>query len=280
MSQHTSFKIGGPADILVTPEGLDHISKIINIVRREGIPFIVIGNGSNLVVRDKGIRGIVIKTFKHMSKCYVLGEKVIAQAGALMSKVASLAYENELTGLEFAAGIPGTIGGAVTMNAGAYGPEMKDVVFETTYLDLNGSIKVLVGEQHKFAYRSSAIQQEGGIVLETVLKLKKGNMQDIKQLMEQLSCKRREAQPLEMPSAGSVFRRPQGHFTGKLIEDSGLKGYSIGGAQVSTKHCGFIVNTGAATAEDIVSLIKHIQVTVKANYGVDLITEVKIIGEG
>lgn len=279
MAKHTSFKIGGSADVLVTPEETSQIERIVQLCKDTSTPYIVIGNGSNLLVRDKGIRGVVIKTFDKMNKCYAKDDKIFSQSGALMSKLANLALEHELTGLEFASGIPGTVGGAVVMNAGAYGPEMKDVVLQTTYMDNEGNIKTISNEEHRFGYRTSILQEQGSIVLETVLGLKKGNRDQIKALMDELSRRRRESQPLDMPSAGSVFKRPEGYFAGKLIQDCGLKGFCIGGAQVCEKHCGFIINTGNATAKDVENLIKYIQQTVKEKFGVELKTEVKIVGE-
>ncbi len=279
MSQHTSFRIGGPADVLVKPYSEEQFSDIFKFCNREGIPVFVMGNGTNLIVRDKGIRGVVVKIFDNLNKCSVNGDVIEAESGILLSRLANLALENELSGLEFASGIPGTLGGAVTMNAGAYGGEMKDVVIQTQFMSHDGKINTVEGEEHKFGYRTSFIQSEGGIVLKSYLKLKKASYDSIKANMTDLSAKRCDKQPLNMPSAGSVFKRPVGYFAGKLIEDSGLKGYRIGGAEVSSKHCGFIVNAGGATAGDVISLIKHVQETVMKNFGVELKTEVKIVGE-
>lgn len=279
MKDHTSFKVGGPADILVTPDSIRQLEKILKICSEYEVPLFVMGNGSNLVVRDKGIRGVVVKIYDNFNQYKVQGDTIEAQAGILLSQISNAALENELTGLEFASGIPGTLGGAVTMNAGAYGPEMKDVVVLTEYMDLKGNVKTVEGKQHEFAYRTSFIQKEGGIVLSSRLKLVKGNKSGIKALMDDLNKRRRDSQPLEMPSAGSVFRRPAGYYTGQLIQNCGLKGWRIGGAEISNKHCGFIVNAGDAAAEDIIRLIKHIQDTVKERFGVELQTEVKIVGE-
>ena len=279
MKNHTSFKVGGPADILVTPDNVQNLSKVLDICRKEKIPFFIMGNGTNLIVRDKGIRGVVIKIFEDFNHYRVEGEVLTAEAGLLLSKLANVALEHELTGLEFASGIPGTLGGAVAMNAGAYGGEMKDVVLRTEFIDKDGNIRVLQGGQHQFGYRSSYIQKESGIVLKTELKLKKGNRLEIKAYMDDLKKRRKEKQPLEMPSAGSVFKRPEGHFAGKLVEDCGMRGYRLGGAQVSEKHCGFIVNAGDASAGDIMGLIGAIQSNVKNKFGVDLHTEVKVVGE-
>ncbi|MDQ2086140.1 UDP-N-acetylmuramate dehydrogenase [Herbivorax sp. ANBcel31] len=279
MKNHSSFKVGGTADILVTPVSFFQLSEVLKLCKKENIPIFIMGNGSNLIVSDKGIRGVVVKISDNLSECSVKDGTILVQGGMLLSKVSRVALENELTGLEFAAGIPGTIGGAVAMNAGAYGGEMKDVVACTEYMDLYGEIKTLRGSEHKFGYRSSYILKNSGIVLKSLLKLKKGKKGEIKALMDDFNKRRKDKQPLDMPSAGSVFKRPEGYFAGKLIEDCNLKGCKIGGAQVSEKHCGFIVNTGSATASDIQNLIEHIQNTVKSTYGVELQTEVRVIGE-
>lgn len=279
MKNHTSFKIGGNADIMVIPENGEQIAAIVRVCKEKDIPLFIMGNGTNLIVRDKGIRGVVIKTCNNFSRYYVLNDIIEAESGVLLSKLADFALENELTGLEFASGIPGTLGGAVVMNAGAYNGEMKDVVIKTQYIDSYGAIREIEGANHQFAYRSSLIQKEGGIILKSWMKLSKGNKSEIRALMEDLNNRRKDKQPLEMPSAGSVFKRPEGYFTGKLIEDCGLKGYKIGGAEVSTKHCGFIVNAGDAKAEDVINLIKYVQKSIKSEYGVMLQTEVRIVGE-
>lgn len=265
--------------MMVAPRTEDEICEIVNKCRECGIPFFVMGNGSNLLVRDKGLRCVVVKLFKNFSGVTVKGDVIEAQAGLLLSKASNAAMAGGLSGLEFAAGIPGTVGGAIVMNAGAYGGEMKDVVVRTRFIDELGNIKVLCKEEHQFAYRTSYFQQKGGIVLSTVMELKRGSREDIKALMDEFNRRRACKQPLEMPSAGSVFKRPEGYFTGKLIEDSGLKGFRIGGAEVSGKHCGFIVNAGGATAEDVIRLIEHIQACILKNYGVELESEIKVIGE-
>lgn len=279
MREHTSFKVGGPADILVLPSNIEQVADIIKLCKAEGIKPFIMGNGTNLIVREKGIRGIVIKIYDKMNRCYVKGDIIEAEAGILLSKLTKTALDNGLSGLEFAGGIPGTLGGAVAMNAGAYGGEMKDVVIYTEYVDSEGELRELKGEQHEFGYRSSIIQKNGGVVVKSVLKMQKRDKAAIKALMDELSKRRKENQPLEFPSAGSIFKRPQGYYTGKLIQDCGLKGYRIGGAEVSAKHCGFIVNTGKASADDVIALINYIQKKVKESYGVDLETEVKIVGE-
>ncbi len=279
MKNHTSFKVGGPADILVTPEDADGLVRVYRACIREDIPVFVMGNGTNLIVRDKGIRGVVIKISDNLSRYEVREDTISAGAGILISRLSRIALEQGLSGLEFAEGIPGTLGGAVFMNAGAYIGEMADVVLKTEYLDKQGRIAVLEKEAHLFGKRSSFIQAEGGIALKVDLKLKKGDRAKIKGLMDDFNRQRREKQPLELPSAGSIFKRPEGYYAGKLVQDCGLRGYGIGGAEVSSKHCGFIVNTGNATADDIIKLIKHIRAEVRQKYGVELQTEVRIVGE-
>lgn len=279
MKDHTSFKIGGPADFLVTPCSVSSLCEVIKLCNNENLPIFIMGNGTNLLVSDKGIRGVVVKIYENLNECIVKEDCIEAYGGILLSKLSDIALENELTGFEFASGIPGTLGGAVAMNAGAYGGEMKDVVIETEYIDKEGNIKTIRGDEHQFGYRTSFIQKQSGIAIKSVLKLKKGDKSAIKALIDDLTSRRCEKQPLEMPSAGSVFKRPEGYFAGKLIEDCGLRGYSIGGAQVSDKHCGFIVNKGDATSKDILDLIRHIQKTVKDKFNVELQTEVRIVGE-
>lgn len=279
MSRHTSFKIGGLADILVTQGSDGQIIEIVRLCRSQNIPLTVIGNGSNLIVRDGGIRGVVLKIYDNFSSCKVAGETIEAESGILLSKLVNIVMEHELTGLEFASGIPGTLGGAVVMNAGAYGPEMKDVVIKTRYVTPEGEIRELDNAGHEYGHRKSVFQQNNCIVLSSILQLRKGIKEEIKARMNNLNALRREKQPLSLPSAGSVFRRPEGHFAGKLVEDCGLKGFRIGGAEVSCLHCGFIVNIGCATADDVINLIKYIQKTVKDKFDVVLHTEVKIIGE-
>lgn len=279
MSKHTSFKIGGPADIMVLPSSSHQIKEIITYFTSSKVPYMVMGNGTNLLVSDKGVRGVVVKIYDNMDSYSVNGEFMEIEAGMLISKAAKIAYQNSLSGLEFAEGIPGTIGGAVTMNAGAYIGEMSMVVDETDYIDTNGCIVTVKGKEHDFSYRNSIIQKNKGIVLRTRLKLNRGESSKIKELMDDFNFKRRDKQPLEWPSAGSVFKRPQGHFVGKLIDDCGLRGYSIGGAKISDKHSGFIINTGNATCKDVLELIKYIQSTVKDRFNVELEPELRIIGD-
>ena len=279
MKNHTSFRVGGPVDLLVTPDSMDNLVRIFEICRHEQLPVFIMGNGTNLVVRDKGIRGIVIKMLDNLSSYKVLDDTIIAEAGILISRLSKIAYEHGLSGMEFAEGIPGTLGGAVTMNAGAYTGEIADVLVRSRYLGRDGQVIVLEKEQHRFGKRESFIQSDGGIVLETELKLKKGEKAEIKALMDSFKKQRNDKQPLDLPSAGSVFKRPDGYFAGKLVQDCGLKGFRIGEAEVSCKHCGFIVNAGNASACDVINLVKHIQSSVMDKFHVELQTEVKIIGE-
>lgn len=274
LKNHTTFKVGGPADILVTPTSKEELVACLKL----NVPKFVMGNGSNLIVKDKGIRGLVIKTTK-LNNITLTDDVIEAEAGAYLGKVAMFARDNSLTGFEFASGIPGTVGGGVSMNAGAYGGEMKDVVIETTYCDLEGNTYTINSEQHEFGKRKSFFTGKEFVVLSTKIKLSEGNKEEIVAKMEELRVARTTKQPINLPSAGSIFKRPEGYFAGKLIEDSGLKGYTIGGAQVSTLHAGFIVNVGDATAKDILDLIKHIQDVVMKDYGVTLETEVKMVGE-
>ena len=279
MKDNTSFKVGGPADIVVAPAGADSLVNVYRECLDRNLQIFVLGNGTNLIVRDRGIRGVVIKILDNLSGYSVSDGVITADAGILLSRLSRIALEHGLSGLEFAEGIPGTLGGAVAMNAGAYVGEMADVVARSEYLDKKGNITILDGKQHKFGKRASYIQSDGGIVLKSEIKLKKGDKNEIKARMDNFNHQRREKQPLEMPSAGSVFKRPEGYFAGKLIQDCGLRGFRIGGAEISRKHCGFIVNTGNATADDIISLIRHVQKTVEERFGVRLQTEVKIVGE-
>lgn len=273
MKNHTTFKVGGPADYLVIPETKEQIVECLKL----DVPKFILGNGSNLIVKDGGIRGLVIKTSK-LDNLELIEEDIIeAGAGCYLSVISNLAKKNSLTGFEFASGIPGTFGGAVMMNAGAYGGEMKDVVIETTYIDEDLEVKTTT--EHEFSYRKSMFTNSNRVILSSKIKLAKGNYEEIDARIKELSEARRTKQPLSFPSAGSTFKRPEGYFAGKLIEDSELKGFSIGGAQVSELHAGFVINKGGATAKDILDLIRHIQNEVKNRFGVDLETEVKIVGE-
>ena len=275
MSKHTSFRTGGNADTFIKVESAEDI---INIIKEYDNP-IFIGNGSNLLVSDDGIRGTVVQIYDEFNQISLKEENVIhADAGALLSKIAAFARDNCLTGFEFASGIPGTAGGAVFMNAGAYGGEMKDVVVNVYAIE-NGKEVVYNCEEMQFDYRSSIAMKKNLIISGVDYKLTKGNKDKINEIMIDLNSRRREKQPLEYPSAGSTFKRPEGYFAGKLIMDSGLSGYTVGGAMVSTKHCGFVINTGKATSTDIYNLIKDVQRIVLDKMGVKLETEVRLIGE-
>ena len=279
MSRHTTFKIGGPADYFLMPDKGTDVGRIVKICKESGIPYFILGNGSNLLVGDGGYRGAVIQIYKNMSSVTVEGTEIIAQAGALLSSVAAAAKNAALTGFEFAGGIPGTMGGAVVMNAGAYGGEMKDVLTEVTVMDDEGEIITLPADKLELGYRTSIIKTAGYIVLEAKLQLKEGDPEVIRETMKDLTIRRITKQPLEYPSAGSTFKRPEGYFAGKLIMDSGLAGYQVGGAQVSEKHCGFVINAGGATARDVRTLMDDVRDVVYKKYGVTLEPEVKFLGD-
>lgn len=279
MSLHTTFRVGGPADMMFFPAGAQELVQALNLAREAGVEAHVVGNGSNLLVGDGGIRGLTIVLGEHFSEVRVEGTRLHAQAGALLSRVATAAQNAGLTGLEFASGIPGTLGGGCAMNAGAYGGQMSDVLVSAEVL-LDGEVKTLSLEEMQMGYRTTRPLREGGIVLSASFELREDDKEEIHARMRELNARRRDKQPLNMPSAGSTFKRPEGHFAGALIEGCGLKGYAIGGAQVSEKHAGFVVNTGSATAADIHALIAHIQRVVKQEIGVDLEPEVKMMGEG
>lgn len=278
MKKHTSFKIGGYADILLVVKSTREIQKIIKYCYNNKIPHFIMGNGSNLLVSDKGISKVVIKIANSFDDVRIEGNKIIAEAGVLLSKISNIALGEKLSGLEFARGIPGTLGGAITMNAGAYGGEMRDVVVSCKVMDESAKIFELTIEELQMGYRTSVVQKKNLIVLEVKMQLKSSDYDSIKNLMDDINSKRTTKQPLNLPSAGSIFKRPPGLYAGKLIQDSGLRGYKIGGAQVSELHCGFIVNVGGATSKDVSDLIEHIQSTVREKYGVELNTEVKMIG--
>ena len=279
MKEHTTFRVGGPADLFLMPKNAEELKESIEILKKYDVPMMVIGNGSNLLVRDKGIRGAVIQVYNRMAEITVDGEIIEAQGGALLSAVAAKAADASLTGLEFASGIPGSIGGAVVMNAGAYGGEMKDVLVSVDVLTKELEVKTIPAEELELGYRHSIVPEAGYIVLGAKLKLTKGEDAAIRGRMAELAEQRREKQPLQYPSAGSTFKRPEGYFAGKLVQDAGLKGKTIGGAQVSEKHSGFLINIGGATAQDILDLIAFCQKEVQTQFGVALETEVKIVGE-
>lgn len=277
MKNHTSFKTGGPADVFVTPGNESELAEVIALCKRKNIRFYVVGNGSNLLVPDDGYRGAIIKIGRDFADISADGETITAGAGALLSKVASVALSNSLTGFEFAAGIPGSVGGAIAMNAGAYGGEMKDVVVSVRLMDYDGTIHTLLCDEMNFGYRHSILSEGDYIVLSTDIRLKKGEYEQIKAYMKELADRRKEKQPLEYPSAGSTFKRPEGYFAGKLIMDAGLAGYTVGGAMVSPKHCGFVINAGNATSSDIIKLMEDVKKTVQDKYDVTLEPEVKIL---
>ena len=279
MKKHTTFRVGGNADFFVTPKTKDEVRAVISLCKEEKIPYYILGNGSNLLVGDKGYRGVIIQIYKEMNAIKVNGEAIKVQAGALLSRVGAAALEAELSGFEFASGIPGTMGGAVVMNAGAYGGEMKDIIKTVTVLTPDGEELVLGNEELELGYRTSIISKKGDIVLEAVVSLEKGNREAIKARMDELKVQRTTKQPLEYPSVGSTFKRPEGHFAGKLIQDAGLRGFQVGGAQVSEKHCGFVINKDNATAADVLELMRQVSAIVKEKFGVDLEPEVKRLGE-
>ncbi|EDT28027.1 UDP-N-acetylmuramate dehydrogenase [Clostridium perfringens] len=277
MSEHIYFRVGGPADILATPVNEEQVVNTLKLCREYNVPYFILGNGSNILVKDGGISGVVIK-FNKLNKITTEGNCVTAQSGALLKDVSKAALENNLRGFEFACGIPGSIGGAVFMNAGAYDGEMAHVIKSARVIDENCNIKNLTKEELELGYRSSIVMKKGYVVIEATVELESGEYASIKDKIDDLTNRRESKQPLEYPSAGSTFKRPEGYFAGKLIQDSGLKGFSIGGAAVSEKHSGFVINKGGATAKDVLDVIAHVQKTVKENFDVELHTEVRIIG--
>ncbi|WP_430885527.1 UDP-N-acetylmuramate dehydrogenase [Fusibacter sp. JL216-2] len=279
MNKHTSFKIGGPADVLVMPQTVEDVKCVLDICKEHACPCHIVGNGSNLLVGDDGIRGVVLKLSENFSGVEIEGDKVKAKSGILLSQLSNRVVEKSLGGFEFASGIPGTLGGAVFMNAGAYGGEMKDVVREVTVLTQSGEVKTLSNEELDFGYRRSAIQREKHIVLEVSMELTEKPYDDIKNIIDDLTHKRTTKQPLSLPSAGSTFKRPEGYYAGKLIDDAGLRGIRYGDAQVSELHCGFIVNRGKATSEDVLTLISLVQKVVYDKFGVELEPEVRLFGK-
>jgi len=277
MSKHTSLKIGGSADIFIKISNVEELKYIINLTKNKATPLTIIGNGTNLLVKDKGIRGITVKL--DLCNINIKDEIIEVEAGAKLPILARKAYENSLSGLEFASGIPGTVGGAVKMNAGAYGGEFKDIVIETTYLDRDLNIKTISNKEQKFSYRYSIFDETNDIILSTKLRLNKDKQENIKKKMEENALKRKEKQPIEFPNAGSIFKRKNEYIPAQIIDKCGLKGYNIEDAYVSEMHAGFIVNKGKATAEDVIKLIEHIKKTVKEKYEIELELEIKIIGE-
>lgn len=279
MSKHTTFKIGGPADCFVIPSTVEEAVKVIKIIHKYNMPFTMIGNGSNLLVMDKGIRGIVVNLNERFAKIEQKENILRVQCGALMADVSKFAGSCSLTGLEFAVGIPGSIGGCIFMNAGAYDGEIKNAVKSVTTVTKNGKLVCYTKEQAQFGYRHSIFQDNGDLILEVELELSFGNKEAIEAKMADLTQRRETKQPLELPSAGSTFKRPPGYFAGTLIDQTGLKGLTVGGAQISTKHAGFVVNIGGATAQNVLDLIAQVQKRVYEKHGVKLYPEVKMIGE-
>jgi len=275
MSKHTSFKTGGNADIFVKAYSVEDIKSVLKISKETNIPLFVLGNGTNLLVKDEGYRGIVLQI--KLEDIAVDGTKAIVQSGVKNAVLAKKLLDNSLKGFEFAAGIPGTMGGAIKMNAGAYGSEMKDIVTEVTYLDYDGNLHTINNAKCEFEYRHSKFFKEKAIILEAKLKLEKGNKEEIQEKMNELAGQRKEKQPLEYPNAGSTFKRGENYITAKLIDECGLKGYRIGGAEVSEKHAGFIINKGNSTSKDILDLIEYVKTKVKEKTGEDIKLEVEII---
>lgn len=279
MSKYTTMRVGGPCDCIVFPDEISKIKEVIDFCKNENITFFVIGNGSNLLVKDEGIHGVVIKLGHRFGKIEIDGEYILAYAGATMPTLSQLAKKNSLKGLEFACGIPGTIGGGVKMNAGAYGSQISDILYEVTYMDEKEEIKIIKNKDCSFGYRKSIFTiNPNYVILSAKFKLERGNIDEIENKMKENSLARKTKQPLEYPNFGSVFKRPEGYFVGKLVDDAGLRGYKIGGAQVSTKHTGFIVNVDNATCKDVLDLIGYVQTTVYNKFNVKLTPEVIIIG--
>ncbi len=277
MSAHCTFRTGGNAAVFAEPSSEEELARLVSALMEMGAPYFVVGRGSNLLIPDEGYDGVIIGIGKRMSDIRTNGNRIYAAAGASLAAVAAEALSHSLSGMEFASGIPGTVGGAVYMNAGAYGGEMKDITVSSRYVAPDGGIKEISGAQHDFGYRHSVFCERGGIVTSSVFELTGGDFDEIKAHMAELNARRREKQPLEYPSAGSTFKRPEGYFAGKLIQDSHLAGFSIGGAAVSDKHCGFVINKGGATSADIMAVIEHVQKTVFEKFGVMLEPEVKIL---
>lgn len=279
MSKHTTFRIGGPADYFVLPHSRQEVKELIALCKEEGEPFYIVGNGSNLLVGDKGYRGVIIQLFKNLAEIEITGNRIKADAGALLARVSKNAMDAGLSGMEFASGIPGTLGGALTMNAGAYGGEMKDILVEADVLTEDGDFLTIPVEEMEMSYRTSVVAKKNYTVLGAVLELKSGEKEEIQKRMEELKEQRVSKQPLEYPSAGSTFKRPEGYFAGKLIMDAGLRGFTVGGAQVAEKHCGFVINKGNATAMDVCTLMEQVSGKVEEQFGVRLEPEVKMLGD-
>lgn len=277
MANHCTFRCGGKAELYVVPGSVEELAQVIQICKENSYPYMVIGNGSNILVQDEGYKGAIIEINNRISSIDVIGEEIVADAGAKLSMVAMAAYENDLAGFEFAHGIPGNVGGAVVMNAGAYGGEMKDVLKWVKVLNNEGEIETIEAKDLELGYRTSIIARKSMVVLQMCIELQIGSMGEIGGMMQILMQRRKMKQPLEYPSAGSTFKRPEGYFAGKLIEDAGLRGYRVGGAMVSEKHCGFVINYDNATATDVLQVIQDVKSKVKEQFDVELEPEVKII---
>lgn len=279
MKKHTTFKIGGKADIFCVPESIQELEGILNVLKNANVKPLIVGNGSNMLISDKGIRGVVVKIGEKMSNIEISGNIICAEAGAILPKISAAALKNSLTGFECFSGIPGSLGGAIYMNSGAYGAEMSQIVREALCINSDCGLVTLKKEEMDFGYRKSVFTGGEYVIVSAVLELESGEYEKIDEKIKELTKARREKQPLNFPSAGSVFKRPQGFFAGKLIEDSGLKGFRIGGAEISEKHAGFIINTGSATAADVLELIEYAKKKVYENFGVMLEPEIKLTGE-
>lgn len=281
MSKHTSFRIGGNADYFVVVNSVEELKDVIDLSNKNNIKFYIIGNGTNLLIKDGGIRGIVIKLDLKNFKIKKNANEILitAEAGMSLGTLASIALKEEIAGLEFLAGIPGTIGGAIRMNAGAYGSEIKDILVKSRYMTYDGKIKTLNLDEHKFEYRNSIFSTQDGIIIDTTIKGKKGTKKEIEEKIKEYSKSRKEHQPLEYPNAGSTFKRTEKMPTAKIIDECGLKGFSIGDAEVSTKHAGFIINKGKASAKDVLELVKHIKKEVKKKFDIDIELEILVLGD-
>ena len=278
IKEYTNFKVGGVCDVVAFPKSSEEVIDLLKVAKENNIPTTVLGNLTNLIVRDGGIEGLVILLRENYADIKACGDEVTALAGATLQKTANIARDNSLAGMEFAHGIPGSVGGGITMNAGAYDGELKDIVKSVTAITQDFEIREFSNEEMKFRYRNSLVQDENLVVLSATFKLKYGNKEEINDKMCDLMARRKAKQPLEYPSAGSTFKRPEGYFAGKLIQDAGLKGLTHGGAQISKKHSGFVINIGGATAKDIVELIETVQKIIHDKFGVEIEREVKIIG--
>ena len=279
MEKHTTFRVGGPADYFVCPSDTEQVQKVLKFCRESETPYFILGKGSNLLVSDEGFRGVILQIGKNMSRIEREGNRIWAQAGTPLAIFAKEAADGGLTGAEFAAGIPGTLGGAVVMNAGAYGGEMKDILKEVTVVSQEGELIRIPAQKLEMGYRTSIVKKAGYIVLEATAELEPGKEEEIRARMKELADLRVQKQPLDYPSAGSTFKRPEGHFAGKLIMDAGLRGYRVGNAQVSEKHCGFVINLGGATAKDVYQLMQDVGRIVKEKYQIELEPEVKMLGK-